>query len=264
MRHELVRLLVDAVCVDQQFADVLMKVVADRANHQARVLVDEESAGLLGRGVINRAPQLKQITEIPLELFYGPADSGRTRYRAHPLRYVQLRDGVTYFVALFALYTPRNASAAGIVGHEYEVAPGKADERRQRSAFCAALVLVNLNDELLAFLERILNSYARWIRLGIIEVGPADFLERKKTMTVRPIIYEGGFEAWFDAGDNTLVNITFALFSTSCFDIEVEEFLSIDDCNAQFFCLRCVKQHALHFLFSRAHSAREDKPGACP
>ena len=83
-------------------------------------------------------------------------------------------------------------------------------------------------------------------------------------MTVGPVIYECSFEAWFDAGDYTLVDITFTLFLTSCFDIKVEELLSVDDRNSQFFCLRCVKQHALHFLFSRAHSVREDKPGACP
>ena len=45
--HELLRLLVDLLGVDQDLADVRLEVVADRADDQARLLVDQERARLL-------------------------------------------------------------------------------------------------------------------------------------------------------------------------------------------------------------------------
>ena len=146
MPHELVRLFVDAFGVDQKLTDVLVKIVADCANYQTRILIDEKRTSLLGCGVIDRTPQLQQITQVPLQFFYRPADTGRTRNRAHTLRYVELSNRFAHFVALFAFYAPRNTPTAGIVGHQNEVAAGKTDESRQRGAFFPALVLVNLDD----------------------------------------------------------------------------------------------------------------------
>ena len=65
-------------------------------------------------------------------------------------------------------------------------------------------------------------------------------------MALFAIINKAGFERRLDARDNTFVNIGFALFATSGLDIDVDEFLSIDDCHAQFFLLRGVEQHAFH------------------
>jgi hypothetical protein len=58
---------------------------------------------------------------------------------------------------------------------------------------------------------------------------------------------EAGFEGGFDAGDDTFVDIRFALFPTSGFDIDVDQFLAVDNRYAQFLLLRSVKQHTFHF-----------------
>ena len=52
-------------------------------------------------------------------------------------------------------------------------------------------------------------------------------------MAVFAVGNEAGFEGGFDAGDDTLVDIRLALFASGCFDIDVDQFLSIDDCYAQ-------------------------------
>jgi hypothetical protein len=54
--HESARLLVDLLGVDQDLADVLVKMIADGADDQARLLVDQERAVLPLRGVLDLTP----------------------------------------------------------------------------------------------------------------------------------------------------------------------------------------------------------------
>mgnify|MGYP001616615936 CR=1 FL=1 len=56
MGHELARLLIDVVSVDQDFADVGLEVVADRADDQTAFLIDEERTGLAFGRTLDRAP----------------------------------------------------------------------------------------------------------------------------------------------------------------------------------------------------------------
>ena len=78
-----------------------------------------------------------------------------------------------------------------------------------------------------------------------------NFLEWQKSMSVLAIVYKASLKARLDAGNDTFVNIAFALFATGSFDIEIDELLPIHDGNAQFFLVRRVKQHALHERFLR-------------
>ena len=55
------------------------------------------------------------------------------------------------------------------------------------------------------------------------------------------VIDKRRFEAGLDAGDNSLIDIALALFFSGSFDIQVDEFLAIDDRDAQFFCVSRVK-----------------------
>jgi hypothetical protein len=41
--------------------------------------------------------------------------------------------------------------------------------------------------------------------------------------------------------------LPFALFAPGGFDIDVDQFLTVDDGYAQFFLLRSVEQHTFHF-----------------
>ena len=42
-------------------------------------------------------------------------------------------------------------------------------------------------------------------------------------------------------GDNALVDVAFALLSADCFNVEVNQFLTIDNGDAQFFGLRRIE-----------------------
>ena len=60
-------------------------------------------------------------------------------------------------------------------------------------------------------------------------------------MAFGTVVNEYGFERGLDTRDFGFVDIAFALFLASVFDIEIDEFLSVYNGNAQFFCLRCVE-----------------------
>src|SRR5690606_14052576 len=119
------------------------------------------------------------------------------------------------------------------------------DERGQGRALVAALFLVDLNDEFLSFVEGVLDARSAHIH-SFLEIAAGYFLEGEKSVTLFAIVDEAGLKAGFDSGDDSLVNVAFALFASSSFYIEIDQFLAVNNGNAQFFLVRCVEQHALH------------------
>ena len=246
MAHELHRLIVDFFGVDQHFADFGVEVIADGADHQAAFLVNQESAFLSVRCALNRLPQIQQVVEIPLQLFQIAADAGGAGDDAHACRHIELGHQVAQLVALFAFHPARHAAAARIVGHQHQIPSGEADEGGEGRAFIAALVLFHLDDDFLAFFHRLVDGGAADID-ALFKVGAGDFFKREEAVTLGAIIDKSGFEAGLDAGDDTLVDIAFALLFGRGFDIEIDQFLAVNDGYAQLFSLRGVKQHAFHF-----------------
>ncbi len=55
------------------------------------------------------------------------------------------------------------------------------------------------------------------------------------------IFNETGLKTRFDTGDDCFVNVAFSLLFTGCFNVEVDQFLTIYDGDAEFFRLRRVK-----------------------
>src|SRR6185436_10295824 len=258
--HELAGLFIDGLGVDQNLADFLVEIVANGANDQAAFLVDQIGTALLLRGGLDRIPQLHQVAEVPVQFLDRAADPGRTGNDAHAVGDFELIDRIAQLVAIFALDAPGNAAATRVVGHQHDVATGQADESGQGRALVAALVLVDLDDQFLSLAQGFPDADPRRIGIGILEKRAADFLEGQKPVALVAVIDEGGFEAGFNAGDDTLVDIALALLFSGCFYIEVDELLAIDDRDTQFFCLGRVKQHALHFCSPALTFHGEDKP----
>src|SRR5258707_12003111 len=187
--HERHRLLEDRIGVDQDLADVGLEVVADGADDEAAFLVDQEGGRVeeLALGVACRlgrlddlAPELEQIGQVPLQLFVRTADSGGAADDAHPSRNVELVHDLAQLVSILALDAARHAAAARIVRHQHEIAPGEADESRERRTLVAALVLLDLDDQLLAFGYRVLDASATDVHAGF-EKLLRDFLEGAQT-----------------------------------------------------------------------------------
>jgi hypothetical protein len=74
----------------------------------------------------------------------------------------------------------------------------------------------------------------------------------KEPVALGAVVDEGGLETGFDAGDDSLVDVAFALFLAGRFDVEVDQFLTVDDRDTEFLGLCRVEQHALHVVVLRA------------
>ena len=54
-------------------------------------------------------------------------------------------------------------------------------------------------------------------------------------MTVGAVVDEAGLEAGLDAGDDALVDVALALFLGGRFNVEIDQFLTIDNGDTEFF-----------------------------
>ncbi|EXI92278.1 MAG: hypothetical protein AW12_00687 [Candidatus Accumulibacter sp. BA-94] len=251
VRHELLRLIEDLVGVDQDLADVGLEIVADGTDDQAALLVDQEGSLLqLGR-FLDRLPQLQQVTEIPLQLFAAAPDGRRARDQAHAGRYRQLVHHLAQLGPLGALDAARDAAAARVVGHQHQVAASEADEGGQGRTLVASLILVDLDDQLLALTQRFLDRRPTGVHPGL-EVRARHFLERQKTVPFGSVVDKRRFQTGLDAGDDCFINVALFLLLVGRFDVQVNEFLTVDDGDTQLLGLCRVEQHSFHSWGSRA------------
>ncbi len=254
LRHELLSALVDLGVVDQDFADIGPQVIADRADHQVAFLVDQERRRALGGGLADGVPQVHQVIEVPLQLFDALADASGADNDRVVLGNIELGHRLAHLGALFSLDAARDAAALGVVRHQHQVAPGQTHEAGQRRALAATFFLFDLNDQLLAFLDDVADTHLPDGGAVVVagEIDARDFLERQEALAFGAVVDEGGFQAGFDAGDFALVDVPFLLLIGGGFDIEVEEFLAVDNRHAQLFRMSCVKQHSLHCSYPDA------------
>ena len=210
--HVLLGLLEGLRLVDQTFADVVGEVIAQSAGDRVALLEDQEGSGAPVVGGHDGVPGRFQVVQIPLQLFGGAADPGRAHDGSHAVRDLQCAHRLAHLVAVLALDPPRYAARARVVGHEHEEAARQTDERREGGALVAPLLLFDLHDQFLSFLEQILDVHAAAVRRLGPEVFFGYFLQRQEAMALRAVFDERRFEAGFYAGDPTLVDVGFLLF----------------------------------------------------
>jgi hypothetical protein len=244
--HERDGLLVDVRRVDEDLADVGLEEVADGAHHQARLQVDEAGALLLARRRLDGVPELQEVVQVPLHLLERAADAGRARDEAHALGDLELVHDLAQLVPVLALDPPRDPAAARVVGHEDQVAAGERDVGGERRALVAALVLVHLHDHFLPDAQ--VRGHLRAAVLAVVVDHEllGDFLERQEAVALGAVVDERRLEGGLHPGDDTLVDVALPLFLAGGFDVEVDEFLTVDDCDPEFLRLGRVEKHSLH------------------
>ena len=255
LRHDLLdegfSLFVGLGAIDQYFANILAQVVADRPDDDVVFLIQQNRRLLLAFGLLDCIPQLQQVVEVPLQLFGAAADTGGANDDAHAGRNGELAECIAQLVTLFAFDTAGNAAGARVVGHQHQVSAGQTDEGGECSALGAALFLVDLHQNLLSFGDQVLDHLPAFGFIGTLaEVFAGDFLQRQKAMPLRAELDERCLKAWFDPGDPGFVDVGFFLLATAILDIQVVQFLAIDQGDAHLFGLRRVDQHAFHLCES--------------
>ena len=245
MRHELLCLFEHVIGVDQDFANIGLEVVANGADHQTAFLVNQESTLLRVGGAINGFPQLHQVIHVPLQFLGVAANGSGAGNQAHALRHLQLVHYVAQFGTLVTLDAARDTATTRVVGHQYQITAGQTDNGRQCCTLVAALVLVDLNDQFLAFAQGFLDRRTADIDAWL-KIGARDFLEREKAVPVGTVIDKGRFEARLDACNDAFINVALFLFLGGRFNVEINQFLTINNGNTEFFSLCCIKKHAFH------------------
>ncbi len=193
MAHELLGLFVNVVGIDQNFADVRLKIVANRADHKRRFLVNQERTRSRFACTFDRTPQLHQIIQVPLQFINVASNAGRACNYRHAGWQVQLVHCFAQFLTVLPFNAARYTAATGIVRHQNQIASGQRNERGQCGPFVAALFLLDLDHDFLAFAQRILDRRIADID-AFLEVAARDFLEWQKAVALFAVIDEAGFE----------------------------------------------------------------------
>ena len=92
-------------------------------------------------------------------------------------------------------------------------APSKADVGGQRRALVAALFLVDLNDDVLSFLQDFADVGFRTGFSRLYEILRGNFLEWQEAVPFGAVVDESRFETGLDAGNLAFVDIGFLSFA---------------------------------------------------
>ena len=183
LRHhlsdEVLGLLIHIRIIDEDLVHVLAEIVTDCADNDVAFLVDEKRSRPLVHRCLDRAPQLEQVVEIPLQFFLRLSDSRRTHDKPHTYRNFEGAQRLAQLCSILALDASRDPARPWIVGHEDEITSGKAWKSGKRGSLLAALLLLHLHEKLQPFRKSILDGHGlTGIGLLLGVVLACDLLER--------------------------------------------------------------------------------------
>ncbi len=171
MSHELLCLIKYFLVIDQNLTDILGKIIANSANDQARVLINEEAAVLLLRSRVDGCPQLGEVLKIPVELLCASANSRGTSDDAHSAWNLEISHCVPKLCAFLPLDTSRNSATSRVFWHQYKISTCETDEGGKCCAFGSSFVFLNLDNHFLPNVHNILDANFCWIGFRLIEIG---------------------------------------------------------------------------------------------
>ena len=172
------RLLVDVLAINEDFAYLVREMIPDRTNDDATFLVDQEGSGLADDHLLDCFPYVEEIVEVPAQLLRVSADTCGPHDATHPIWRIQLLQGLADDLAILAGDASGYTPCAGVVRHEDKKSSSEADERRQCSTLGAALLFLHLNDDLLTFFQDVFYLDASTFLRLADEVLAGDLLER--------------------------------------------------------------------------------------
>ena len=114
MRHDLfdkfLRFFIRFLIIDENLADLVGEVVAQRANDGVAFAINQERGGLLDDDFLDCFPDGKQVVQVPGKFLCAAIDAGGAKNHAHALGYVDLRERLAREVAVFTDDAPRDTA----------------------------------------------------------------------------------------------------------------------------------------------------------
>ena len=220
-RHVFLRGRERGVVVDQHFADVVGEVVTQAARHCVAFAIHQVRGRAVLGGRVDLVPLALEVVEIPLQLGGGTSDTGGAHDGAHAVGDDEFVHDLAHLVAVFTFDAARHTTRARVVRHEHQEAAGEGDERGEGSALVAALFLLDLDDDFLAFGQQVAHVGAPAVGL-LPEVILGNFLQRQKAVAFCTVIDKARFERGLDARDSAFVDVGFFLFFGRYLDGKIE------------------------------------------
>ena len=226
--------------IDKDFADVLTQIITESTNDNVTFLVNQERSRAVFSGLLNSFPVFQTEAQIPLQSISRFTHTGGADDQTHAIGQFEAGQRFFQFGTVIAFNTTRNATRARVVWHQYQIAACQANKGSQRSAFVAAFFFINLDDNFLTFAQHIFDVRTAMRVVISREIFAGNFFEGKETVTFSAVINKGSFQARFNSGDFTFVDVRFFLLVSRTFNIQIVQTLPINKGDTQLFLLSCV------------------------
>ncbi len=144
---------------NDDFADILVVEVADRALDQRAFFIDEARGRRGQRQRTDVLPQAHQIFEVALDLDLGAVGTGSAQDDAHTLRHIERAGNFLQTLAVRKVGDlAGNPAATRRVRHQDRIAAGEREIGGERRALVAAFFLGNLHQQDLPALDDFLDA----------------------------------------------------------------------------------------------------------
>ena len=254
--EEVLGALVDLVVVDEDLVDVGGEVVADGAEDEVVLAVDERRRALALGVLLDARPQALEVVEVALELAALLVEAGGGAHD-DPAAGRRIR-GCSIISRTRTRSSPsilREIPASSDPGKQDEVASRQRVERRERGRLVGELLLDDLNQHLVARLEDLLDAAAALVAgsrpgrgravAARREIPKADLVEREERVALGTDVDERRLDRRMNPPDDTLVDIALQMLAAERLDLEGLELAVLNDPDAALFRMGDVDQHDL-------------------
>ncbi len=171
--------------INQEFANIASEVIAYRSQNDAVFLIQKRRCALAFSCSVNRLPELREIVEVPAHLIFATSHTRGAHDNTHTVWNFECRKCCSQCVSIFAFDASRDSPSSGIVWHQHHVSTGETDKGREGGAFIAALFLLDLYENFLAFLY-LLGDVEATVRICrfVLEVFARYFFEWQKAVAL--------------------------------------------------------------------------------
>ncbi len=193
--------LVRALVVDVRLLEVAGEEIADDAERQLGLLVDELGRFRGLRLRLDRLPEPLEEDEVALDVLFGRAFGGGADDDAALLDVEALED-VLQAVALVVVEPARDAETLAL-RHEHDEAAGQRDLRREARALRLHRILDRLNEDRLAALDQVLDLAA----VALLDLRADDLVDVEEAVLLEADLDERGLHPRQDVVDLAEIDV---------------------------------------------------------
>ncbi|MEZ5313574.1 MAG: hypothetical protein R2862_07925 [Thermoanaerobaculia bacterium] len=241
--HVLGGLLESVLVVDEDLFDVGVEMVAQGAQDQVLVAVEQARSGAVARFGLDPLPDPEQRREVALQLGARLAEGVGADDDAAAVRELELAGDRTQLGACLLVLDLARHPAGVVERGEDQVAAGEREVGGDRGALRSLGFAGDLHHDRLALLQDVVDLRPA-PRFGILVARLVDdVLDGEEAVLAAAEVDEGGVQGGLEVGDDTAVDVAPRQTALSHFDLVVFEPEIGDDRDTQLLRASGVDQH---------------------